>query len=323
MQATAVPGARCTDTFHTSCAAVIASEILTCEEDFCDSPPTTDAPCDLAGHCDKTCGFCVKGGDTAGGGNHRRRTQLAVSSCDFSTFDDNIQEVETACCDSDQCADGVPTECDAKCAVVFDDFYDRCQRLLSSTVSLAIVRSALSMTSPLMKLLRSNALTHLGRSQMSSYERLYSTCTESLPAEPLLSLLASCSAAAGAQPCGPTNFQTVPCSATLQHDCCCEDGAQEPSAEPTAAEACPSGAEPCGTNPFGTNTPCSSTVQSDCCCEMARRPDCQTQACRLGDTFTPRHDSISTVGCCCDTVSSPPPSPAMKPGLETVSVCRH
>ena len=57
---------------------------------------------------------------------------------------------------------------------------------------------------------------------MSSYDRLYATCTESLPAEPLLRLLAKCAAEAGAKPCGPTNFQTAPCSATVQHNCCHE-----------------------------------------------------------------------------------------------------
>ena len=66
--------------------------------------------------------------------------QLAVRQCVFSEFDESVQAVETACCDLDQCAGGVPTECDVKCAVTFDDFYDRCQRVLSSTVSLATVR---------------------------------------------------------------------------------------------------------------------------------------------------------------------------------------
>ena len=128
---------------------------------------------------------------------------------------------------------------------------------------------------------------------MSSYERLYSTCTESMPAEPLLNLLASCSAAVGAQPCGPANFQNVPCSATLQHDCCCEEGTPEPSADPTAAEVCPVGAEPCGTNPtnpFGPPPePCSATtcMQSSCCCENAGTGGGITQPPRLSTDCSP------------------------------------
>ena len=33
------------------------------------------------------------------------------------------------CCDYDGCT-GVPDTCDAKCAIVYNDFYDRCSGML-------------------------------------------------------------------------------------------------------------------------------------------------------------------------------------------------
>merc|ERR1711871_648960 len=53
----------CRDIWHNSCSSAIASGILTCQDDFCDEVPTSEAPCDLAGHCDKTCGYCSDGAD--------------------------------------------------------------------------------------------------------------------------------------------------------------------------------------------------------------------------------------------------------------------
>ena len=138
--ATEVGTAPCTDTWITSargCDAAIASGILTCEKNFCSTPPTIHAPCELAGHCDKTCGFCTTdlGGEQEG---DRRRTQEFVgdfihtgASC-MSSFEAEAARINDACCDtgmdSNVCASGVPTECDAKCAVVFNDFYGRCDR---------------------------------------------------------------------------------------------------------------------------------------------------------------------------------------------------
>eukprot|EP01050_Picozoa_sp_SAG11_P007993 SAG11_NODE_684_length_7743_cov_53.800628_5_plen_203_part_00 len=58
-------------------------------------------------------------------------------------------------------------ECDAKCAVVLSSFYPRCQRFLASQFSIA---------------------------DMAGYDKLYSTCTRALPAEPLLRALVVCSA---------------------------------------------------------------------------------------------------------------------------------
>jgi hypothetical protein len=70
----------------------------------------------------------------------RRRAQVSFNNCLASTLEVEAARVEEACCDAGTentvCATGVPTACDAKCAVVFGDFYDRCQRVLSAQLSL-------------------------------------------------------------------------------------------------------------------------------------------------------------------------------------------
>jgi hypothetical protein len=57
----------------------------------------------------------------------------------------------------------VPTKCDAKCAIVFNDFFGRCEGLLGIQMS----------------------------AQMRDFANLHSTCTE-LPVEPLLRAVISC-----------------------------------------------------------------------------------------------------------------------------------
>ena len=127
------PGA-CTDVWSGGrCELSIASGVFTCGHDFCDTVPTRDNPCVVAGQCDRACNFC---GADAGGGNHRRRAlaalrrqlQMAHVTCNPATFAAEAAAVETACCDDAQdCQSGTPTSCDAKCAVVFNGFYDSCQ----------------------------------------------------------------------------------------------------------------------------------------------------------------------------------------------------
>eukprot|EP01052_Picozoa_sp_SAG31_P004296 SAG31_NODE_176_length_21334_cov_12.211067_25_plen_612_part_00 len=152
------------------CALSIASGIMTCEDDFCN---TVYPPCDMAGHCDSSCNLCEDDGS-----GHRllvallqqlRRLQMAHLTCSPSNFEASAAAVDVACCDDDgqSCTDGLPTDCDAKCAVVFNSFYTRCQRFMGS---------------------------QLGLSQMAGYDQLFSTCTRALPAEPLLRALVVCSA---------------------------------------------------------------------------------------------------------------------------------
>jgi hypothetical protein len=163
------------------CAMSIASTILTCGRDFCNTVPTRDAPCMMAGQCDQTCRFCSAEGDSEGAGHRRlllaalresrRRLQMSHVTCDPATFAQQAHAVDDACCDADtganKCDEGTPGSCDAKCAVVFNSFYDRCQRFLAAQMSMA---------------------------QMAAYDLLYGTCTRALPSEPLLRAAIACAA---------------------------------------------------------------------------------------------------------------------------------
>ena len=94
-----------------------------------------------------------------------RRLQMAHMTCDPATFGADAAAADDACCDSDNCQDGTPGSCDAKCAVVFNDFYDRCRRFLEAQSDPDVV---------------------------VTYDRLYATCTAALPVEPLLRAVAVC-----------------------------------------------------------------------------------------------------------------------------------
>lgn len=72
----------------------------------------------------------------AGGGSGHRRTQGLIGlhhhtneeSCPWDTFNDRAEQVNAACCYADPtiCTAGVPTQCDAQCAVVFPTFFEEC-----------------------------------------------------------------------------------------------------------------------------------------------------------------------------------------------------
>eukprot|EP01043_Picozoa_sp_COSAG02_P056814 COSAG02_NODE_6797_length_3355_cov_2.061732_1_plen_413_part_10 len=150
---TPVSAAPCADVRPT-CANLIASGFMTCVADF---GPTGD----LAGQCDRTCAFC----GTQAGGRHRLQTAM---QCDLVHFPEQAAAVDAACCDDGvSCAAGVPTTCDAKCAVVFPRFFESCRTTLQ---------------------------TQVDRNTFNSYERLHDTCTTGLPVEPLLRAAAVCSA---------------------------------------------------------------------------------------------------------------------------------
>ena len=171
VSATEVKAPGCADRWDGGrCSLSITSGIMTCEHDFCN---TVYPPCVMAGQCDRSCNLC--GADDDGG--HRRllivleqlrRLQMSHMTCSPSTFEADAAAADAACCDdSHSCTDGLPGECDAKCAVVFNNFYNRCQRFLASQFSLA---------------------------QMAGYDQLFHTCTRALPTEPLLRALVVCSA---------------------------------------------------------------------------------------------------------------------------------
>ena len=53
--------------------------------------------------------------------------------CDLQFFTRDVELVDTSCCDDGvSCSGGVPTTCDAKCALRFLPFFDRCSAVLSA-----------------------------------------------------------------------------------------------------------------------------------------------------------------------------------------------
>ena len=116
-----------------------------------------EAPMDTG--CRATCGAC----DSDGGG--KRRAQI-TSSCPLRDFDTQASAVNDACCDEGDDCDGVPTVCDAKCAVVFDGFFDRCSSILGLQMA----------------------------DQMPGFTSLHTTCSTQLPVEPLLRAVIDCEA---------------------------------------------------------------------------------------------------------------------------------
>lgn len=144
---------QCSD-LRDGCANTIATGFVTCAEDFC------AGTCPMAGQCDRTCGVCRN--STSDGGRH---LQTALQ-CDLADFGANADLVNTKCCDDGvSCSGGVPSKCDAKCALTYVPFFDRCSPILA---------------------------TQVATSDMRSYQRLYDTCSTGLEVEPLLRAAAAC-----------------------------------------------------------------------------------------------------------------------------------
>ena len=124
MARTNVTATSCEDT-RDNCHLAIDSGFVSCDADFC---PT----CGLAGQCDLACGFCTVSDDDKHG---HRLLQLAGAHlghpCNPETFAESAEAVDSACCADVGCSGGVPTACDAKCGVVYVDFYARCSPLLA------------------------------------------------------------------------------------------------------------------------------------------------------------------------------------------------
>eukprot|EP01046_Picozoa_sp_COSAG06_P014002 COSAG06_NODE_857_length_11918_cov_4.047551_1_plen_399_part_10 len=129
--------------------------------------------------------------------NSHRRAQI-TPACALDDFAHEADAVNTACCDYSGCS-GVPNTCDAKCAIVFDGFYERCSSILTLQVPAA---------------------------QMSQYTQLHTTCSQDLPVEPLLRAVIACSQpTGGADPCASN-----PC----QNGGTCADSATDLSLQPGA-----------------------------------------------------------------------------------------
>eukprot|EP01052_Picozoa_sp_SAG31_P023966 SAG31_NODE_2010_length_6670_cov_3.036220_2_plen_514_part_00 len=249
--ATEVKAPGCVDRWDGDrCSVSIASGVMTCEHDFCNA---VYPPCVMAGQCDRSCNLCADGD----GSGHRRllailqqlrQLQMSHMTCSPSSFEADAAAVDEACCDGEQgCVDGIPGECDAKCAVVFNSFYPRCQRFLASQLSLA---------------------------DMAGYDQLFSTCTRALPAEPLLRALVVCSA----NPPDPC-FE-VDCGEHSNCDggtCQCEDGysgescqVYDPCFEVDCGEhgSCDGGSCTCHDGYTGSR------------CEVDNRPECRSTWCQ-------------------------------------------
>ena len=131
------------------------------------------------GHDDLT-QFC-------GTAQHRRSLSegLSFGTCDLPDFTAGAKQVNAACCDvgpRKSCQAGLPTECDARCGVVYVDFFSRCSHMLQ-------------MYAP----------THI-----KVYRQLRDTCTQQLPIGPLLNMIESCSK--------PVPFSAAGGSATFSTD---------------------------------------------------------------------------------------------------------
>ena len=86
----------------------------------------------------------------------------------MKAFSTGAKLVTAACCDTvggkSTCRAGVPSECDARCGVVYNSFYTQCSKMLK-------------LYAP---------------AEFNVYTRLKTTCEEDLPIRPLLQLLQHC-----------------------------------------------------------------------------------------------------------------------------------
>jgi hypothetical protein len=128
---TAAIGGDCRDAGSQKLCALISSGALSCETDFCQDGDQ----CAHSGACDQTCGFCSTKGSGADG---RRALQIDLShTCNALNLQSKVGPVNGACCDEDGACDGgglgIPTVCDAKCAVVYSAFYDECEATLRAS----------------------------------------------------------------------------------------------------------------------------------------------------------------------------------------------
>ena len=104
---------------------------------------------DMVTNCVATCNLCG-----------HRRAQITMRCKDF---EEKVETVNTACCDYEGCS-GVPTTCDAKCAIVYNDFFDQCASKLEDNIQ---------------------------PSEIQAYRNLHATCA-GLPVEPLMRALIAC-----------------------------------------------------------------------------------------------------------------------------------
>lgn len=96
----------------------------------------------------------------SGGGGHRMLQGLLglhhhthQESCPWDSFNDRAEAVNAACCYADPsvCTGGVPTRCDAQCAVVFPTFFDECATTAATILDQMYAQPLSSLSSQLMR----------------------------------------------------------------------------------------------------------------------------------------------------------------------------
>jgi hypothetical protein len=139
----------CTDSGKPELCALVAAGALSCETDFCQNEDL----CAHTGECDATCALC-----------HRRAQIDLGNECSVMTLQTRVEPVNVACCDEDGACNGggagVPTVCDAQCAIVYGPFFAECE----PTLQMAFAAQPVT---------------------MSAFAQLASTC-DSLPVDQLL-----------------------------------------------------------------------------------------------------------------------------------------
>lgn len=235
------------------CSGTIATGFVSCAADFC---PT----CPMESQCDKTCGICSDG---------RHRLQDAIQ-CDLQNFQANSDLVSEKCCDDGtSCGSGVPTTCDAKCALTFLPFYEQCSAILGHMVDQA---------------------------SMASFTRLYTTCNTGMPVEPLLRAAAECST----DPCAATDCGHGTCDAGV---CTCSAGYDGSNCEVqrVCTGYCDRNGVGRGGGPPGTVS-CLDCCSSGSCtsCPNYASGGCSSSAClsqaqaSTGPNYTPSSNACST-----------------------------
>lgn len=151
---------------------MVGQGLLHCVDDFCPD-------CAHAASCDLTCGFCPETPPADGGkGKGRRRNQIVVdggAACSPTAFEQRTNDVNDACCDDGadtKCSGGVPTSCDARCALTYNPYFGECQHLVSTQARRACVVYMSVLTACLW--LQITAV--MDPAQLAAFQRLADAC---------------------------------------------------------------------------------------------------------------------------------------------------
>jgi hypothetical protein len=168
--------------------------------------------CPAKGLCDKTCNLCGGMWDLRDKGEGHRRIQKVLNekkshrrtqthSCNLQSFDSDMRGLNTKCCDDGgKCRMGIPNTCDAKCAVAYVQFFNRCHNIMTDRYS---------------------------TKQMEAFTQLHDTCATKLSTVALLEAVAKChgdssewnsGASSSAAPC-PSRGKIDAASGKLLHRC--------------------------------------------------------------------------------------------------------